>query len=101
MAIEGVGDDAEMYQVDLNILDLDALQGTKPHQANATFDVDIHSYSSHPSQPSLADFVTEEVSKCTKLGRIIILLNSPCTQHIVTEPWLLNDFVTIYLEKNH
>ena len=36
------------YEVNLNIPDVDALQGGQPHQANATFDGDIHSFS-YPS----------------------------------------------------
>ena len=34
-----------------------------------------------------------------RLSRIIILLDSACTVRIVTESWLLNDFVTIPPDK--
>ena len=88
-----------MNRIDLNIPDLDALQGGQPHQANATFDGDIHSFSSHPSQPWLVVLFTERVSIGIKLSRIIILLDSTCTVHILTESWLLNDFVTKFPEK--
>ena len=84
-AVGGARGDAEMYQVDVNISGLDALQGGQPHKANATFDGDIRSYSSHPSQPWLASLFTKRVPRDIKLSRIIVLLELACTVHIVTE----------------
>ena len=66
--------------------------------ANVTFDGDIQPLS-HPSQPWLAALFTERVPPCIRLSRIIILLDSACTVHIVTESWLLDDFVIISPEK--
>lgn len=74
------------------------MQGGLSHLANATFDSDIHSFSSHPTQPWIAAIFRERVPRGIRLSRII-LLDSACTVHIVTESWLLNDFVTIPPEK--
>ena len=64
----------------------------------ATHDCDVLS-SPHPSQPCLAALFTERVPSSLRLSRNIILLDSACTTHIVTESWLLDDFVTISPEK--
>ena len=89
-----------MYRIGLNIPDLDAQSGGQPHQANATFDGDIHSFFSHPSRPWLATLFTKRVHRGIKLSRIIILLDSACTVHIVTESWLLDDLITIPPKKS-
>ena len=47
----------------------------------------------------LASLFTEIVPSILWLSRIIILLDSLCTTHIVTESWLLDDFVTISPDK--
>ena len=39
----------EVNKIDLNILDLDAIQGGEPHRAKATYDDEIQSFSIHLS----------------------------------------------------
>ena len=86
------------YAVDLNIPDVAAFQGGQSHEAHATFDGDILS-SPHPSQPWLVALFTDRFPLGLWLSRIIILLDSACTTHIVTESWLLDDIVTVSPEK--
>ena len=74
VAIVGANGDGAMYEIDLNIPDVDVFQGGEPHHANATFDGDIHSFS-HPSHPWPAALFTERVPLGIKLSRIIILLD--------------------------
>ena len=97
MAIGGAEHGAQ-YAVDLNIPDVAAFQDGQSHEAHATFDGDILT-SPHPSQPWLAVLFTERVPSGLRSRRIIILLDSACTTHIVTESWLLDHFVTISPEK--
>ena len=92
-AEHGAGD-----AVDLNIPDVAAFQDGHPHEAHATFDGDTLT-SPRPSQPWLVPLFTDTVPYSIRLSRIIILLDSACTTHIVTESWLLDDFVTISPEK--
>ena len=97
MAIGGAEHGAG-YAVDLNIPDVAAFQDGHPHEAHATLDGDTLT-SPRPSQPWLADLFTDRVSSGLRLSRIIILLDSACTTQIVTETWLLDDFITISPEK--
>ena len=83
----GRADGGGEYEVDLHIPDVDALHSGQPHLANATFDGNIHSFS-HSSQPWLATLFTERIPQGIWLSRIIILFDSACTLHIVTESWL-------------
>ena len=98
MAIGGADRDGAMYEIDLNIPDVDALQSGQPHQANATFDGDIDSFYD-PSQPWLAALFTKRVPQGIGLSKTMILIDSACTVHIVTKSWLLDDCVTISPEK--
>ena len=93
MAIDGAEHGAG-HAVDLNIPDVADFQDGYPHEAHATLDGDILT-SPHPSQPWLAALFTDRVISGLRLSRNIILLDSACTTHIVTESWLLDDFVTI------
>ena len=97
MAIGGDEHGAE-YAVDLNIPDVAAFQDGRSHEAHATFDGDVLA-SPHPSQPWLAVLFTERVPPGLRLSRIINFLDPAYTTHIVTESWLLDDFVTISPEK--
>ena len=97
VAIGGAEHGAE-NAVDLNIPDVAAFQDNQSHEAHATFDGDILT-SPHLSQPWIAALFMERVPSGLRLSRIIILLDSACTTHIVTESWQLDDFVTISPEK--
>ena len=97
MAIDGTEHGAR-YAVDLNIPHVDDFQDGHPHGAHATLDGESLT-SPHPSQPWLAALFTDRVPSGLRLSRNIILLDSACTTHIVTESWLLDDFVTISPEK--
>ena len=92
MAIDGA-DHGAGHAVDLVIPDVADFRDGHPHEAHATLDGDILT-SPHPSPPWLATLLTYRVHSGLRLSRNIILLDSACTTHIVTESWLLDDFVT-------
>ena len=97
MAIDGAEQGAG-HAVDLIILGVVDFQDGHPHEAHATLDGDILT-SPHPSQPWLAALFTDRIPFGLRLSRNIILLDSACTTHIVTESCQLDDFVTISPEK--
>ena len=74
-------------QVDLSIPDLEEIYGCDrrvAHRAHATFDGQTESCFPHPSQPWLAAMFTERVPRGMLLSKLIILFDSACTSHIVS-----------------